>query len=226
MNRRLALLAGTAVLAAAPALAQTQQQRAQAAQGQAGGPAATTAPASTGARAEVVTAEEFIRLSTMSDRFEIASSRIAGEKSQNAQVKEFAQQMIRDHEKTSQDRQKVAQVIPGSGAGAGTPLPNGREAQGSRGSAPITNTQSGPQAEGLDQQHAAMLQQLQQASGPALDRLYIQMQVQSHRQAVDLVRNYGQQGDNPQLKQFANQILPDLEKHLEMAQRIQQSLPS
>ena len=63
MNRKLALLAAT-LLATSPALAQTQQQRAQAAQGQAGQPQ-SNAPASTGARAEVTTTAEFLRLATM-----------------------------------------------------------------------------------------------------------------------------------------------------------------
>lgn len=210
MNRRLILLAGTAVLAARPALAQTQQQRSQAAQGQAGGPAQTTAPApaSTTNRAEVATAEEFLRLAAMSDRFEIASSRLVGEKSQNAQVKEFAQHMIRDHEKTS--RELMQHQPHATGAGTSTPP---------QGTAP-----GSPRQDGLDQQHAALLQQLQQASGAEFDRLYIRQQVMAHQQAVDLFRNYSQSGDNAQLKQWAAQTLPALEQHLQMAQRLQQSL--
>ncbi|MDO9711710.1 DUF4142 domain-containing protein [Paracraurococcus lichenis] len=225
INRRLTLLAGAA-LAAGPALAQTEQQRAQAVQGQVGGAgqAGTPAPAATGARAEVVTTPEFIRLATMSDRFEIASSRLAGEKSQNAQVKEFAQHMIRDHEKTTKERLTLAQQIPGSGTGADVPLPNGRESQGNAQSGPITNAQGGPQPEGLDQQHTALLQQLQQASGAELDRLYARQQVTAHQQAVDMFRNYGQSGDNPQLKQWVQKTLPDLEQHLQLAQRLQQGL--
>lgn len=217
MHRRLTLLAGAAVLATAPALAQTQQP---------GGAAPTTAPAParTAGQAEAVSTEEFIRLATMSDRFEIASSRIVSEKSQNQQVKEFAQRMIRDHERTTQERLKLVQQIPGAGAGPATPLPQGREAQGSPRSAPITNAQGGPQPEGLDEEHTAMLQQLQQASGAELDRLYARQQVTSHQKAVDMVRNYSQAGDNAQLKRFAADILPDLEQHLQMAQRLVQSV--
>src|SRR5690242_20210746 len=128
MHRRLILLAGAAALAAGPALAQTEQQRAQAAQGQtpgqAGSPAAAApalaktdqpraraaqgqppgqagspaaaAPASTAGRAEVVTGQEFMRLASMSDRFEVASSRLAEQKAQQAEVKQFAGRMVQD----------------------------------------------------------------------------------------------------------------------------------
>jgi len=227
MHRRLTLMAGAAILAAGPAaFAQTQQQRAQAVQGQTGqGQAAgtSTAPAATANRAEVVTGQEFMRLASMSDRFEVASSRLAQQKSQNAQIKQFAEHMVRDHTKTTQELQQLIQQVPGSGTGAATPLPNGRESQGTSQSGQITNAQGGPQHEGLDQQHAALLQQLQQANGAEFDRLYVRQQVSAHQQAVDLFRNYSQSGDTAALKQWAAKTLPDLQEHLQLAQKMQQA---
>jgi putative membrane protein len=227
MHRRLILLAGAAILAAGPAaFAQTEQQRAQAVQGQTGqGQAGSSGtPAATANRAEVVTAQEFMRLASMSDRFEVASSRLAQQKSQNAQLKQFAEHMVRDHTKTTQELQQLIQQVPGSGAGAATPLPNGRESQGTAQGGQITNAQGGPQHEGLDQQHAALLQQLQQANGAEFDRLYVRQQLAAHQQAVDMFRNYSQSGDNPQLKQWAAKTLPDLVEHLAQAQKLQASL--
>jgi putative membrane protein len=225
MNRKLALLAAT-LLATTPALttqalAQTQQQRAQAVQGQTG--QAPNAPASTGARAEVTTTAEFLRLAAMSDRYETASGRLAGEKSQNARVKEFALMLVRDHSQTTQQLQTLMQQVPGMGAGAATPLPQGRETTGNAESGRITNAQGGPQHEGLDQQHTALLQQLQGVSGAEFDRLFLSQQVTMHQQAVDLFGNYSRSGDNPQLKQFATQTLPHLQEHLRMAQQLQQA---
>lgn len=223
MHRRLILLAGAAILAAGPAaFAQTEQQRAQAAQAQTGMGGAAGTPAATGSRAEVATGQEFMRLASMSDRFEVASSRLAQQKSQNAQIKQFAEHMVRDHTKTTQELQQLIQQVPGSGAGAGTPLPNGRESQGTAQSGQITNAQGGPQHEGLDQQHAALLQQLQGANGAEFDRLYARQQVMSHQQAVDLFGNYSRSGDNPLLKQWAAKTLPDLQEHLKLAQALQQ----
>lgn len=228
MHRRLTLLAGAAILASGPAaFAQTQQQRAQAVQGQTTQgqtSAASNTPASTGNRAEVVTAQEFMRLAAMSDRFEVASSRLAQQQSQNAKVKEFAGHMVQDHMKTTQELQTLMQQLPGSGTSAGTPLPNGRESQGTAQSGQITNAQGGPQHEGLDQQHTALLQQLQQARGAEFDRLYVRQQVAAHQQAVDLFSNYSQSGDTPQLKQWAAKTLPSLQEHLRMAQALQSSV--
>jgi putative membrane protein len=233
MNRNLPLLAAAAMLAAAPVLAQTEQQRAQATQGQTGAqnqttmpgaaPGATAGTASTGARAEVVTTPEFMRLAAMSDRFETASSRLAGEKSQNTQIKQFAQHMVQDHDKTTKELNQLIQQVPGMGADPATPLPQGRETTGSAASGALTNAQGGPQHQGLDQQHAALLQQLQAANGAEFDRLYVRQQVQAHQQAVDMFRNYSQSGDNPQLKQWAARTLPALQEHLQMAQKLQQA---
>jgi putative membrane protein len=74
---------------------------------------------------------------------------------------------------------------------------------------------------GLDQQHQALVQQLQGARGAEFDRAFAQQQLQSHQTAVELFRAYAQSGDNAQLKQWAAQTLPSLEEHLRQAQQLQ-----
>jgi putative membrane protein len=215
---RFALLAATALLVATPALAQTEQERAQAAQGQTG--TSNTTPSATGNRAEVTTRQEFVRMASMSDQFEITSSRLAEQRSQNAQMKQFAQHMIRDHEKTTQELQRL---LPGNTAATAAPRgsgprPTDSSAAGTAGSR--TNAQNEPS--GLDQQHQALLHQLEGAQGTAFDQLYIRQQVQAHQQAVDLFRNYAASGDDAQLKQWAGATLPTLEEHLRLAQQLSQ----
>jgi len=216
MRRRLTLLAGVAVIAAQPALAQTEQQRAQAAQGQTGSPtqAPSAAPSSTASRVESVTGQEFMRLAAMSDRFEIATSRLAQQKSQNAAVKQFAEHMIRDHEKTTAELQQMSAAACG--------MPQNLARSGGQ----VARTAGPGPHDGLDQQHRALLQQLGQASGAEFDRLYARQQAMSHQQAVDMFRNYAQQGDTPALRQWASTTLPALEHHLQMAQQLQRSMPS
>lgn len=213
---RIALFAATALLATVPALAQTQQQRSQAAQGQTGQPGVpgtTVGPAagasSTGNRAEVTTTPEFIRMASMSDRFEIASSNLAIERTRTARLKEFAQHMVRDHEKTTQELQRLIAAMPGQSGATAAPRAGTGPAPGS------------PQATGLDQQHQALLQQLQGTQGAAFERLYLRQQVMAHTQAVDLFRNYAAAGDNAELKQWAAATLPTLQEHLRMAQQLQ-----
>jgi putative membrane protein len=198
--RKFALLAATAIIATAPAFAQTQQERAQAAQAQnAQSQGGTQSAPAAGARAEVVNATEFARMAAMSDMYELESSRLAAQRSQNTQVKEFAQHMMRDHQKTTTELQQMI-----------------RQAS----AAPLSGMQM-PQS--LDQRHQAMVQQLQGAQGAQFDRLYIQQQVQAHQMAVDMFRNYSQSGDNAALKQWASQTLPSLQQHLQQAQQLQRS---
>jgi putative membrane protein len=198
------ILATAMALLATPALPQTGQQRAQTAQGQTGTQGMTTAPgaattpsagmSATGSRAEVLGAAEFARMAAMSDMFEMESSRLAEQRSQNSQVKQFAQHMIRDHQKTTTELKSMLPQLQGVSAAQ---MPSS-----------------------LDQQHQALLQQLQGAQGAQFDRVYMQQQVQAHQQAVDMFSNYARSGDNAQLKQWASQTLPALQQHLQQAQQL------
>jgi putative membrane protein len=125
------------------------------------------------------------------------ASRLADQRSQNAQVKQFAQHMLRDHQKTTNELKGLLPQIQGVSA---SQLPTS-----------------------LDQQHQALVQQLQGAQGAQLDRLFAQQQIQAHQTAVDLFRSYAQSGDNAQLKQWASQTLPSLEEHLRQAQQLQRA---
>lgn len=65
-----------------------------------------------------------------------------------------------------------------------------------------------------------MLGELSQARGAQFDRLYGQYQVQSHRQAVAAYTAYVQTGTDPAMRNFATQVLPTLQEHLAMAERL------
>ena len=147
-------------------------------------PRAQTAP---------VTAAEFVNKATNSSLFEIQSSQLAQQKSQNNRVREFAQKMVQDHTAAA-DRLKAAaqgQTVPTS----------------------------------LDPQHSTVLQQLQSASRADFDRRYVQHQLTGHEEAVTLFDQFAQGGDHPQLKQFAQQTLPSLREHFQMAQQLRTALP-
>ncbi len=188
--RKLALFATVATLAAMPALAQTQTQ------------GTTTRPGTTAtqgaSRAEAVSAAEFVHMAAMSDMYEIQSSRLAEQHSQNAQVKQFAQEMLRDHQKTTNELQNLVRQ---AGSTAHWQMP-----------------------QSLDQQHMQKIQQLQNARGAEFDRHYVTQQMQAHQMAVDLFRNYSQHGDNAQLRQWASNTLPALQDHLQKAQQLQRGM--
>ena len=72
----------------------------------------------------------------------------------------------------------------------------------------------------LDARHATMLNQLAPLSGRAFDAAYGQMQVMAHQEAVGMFAAYAQGGVDPAMRAFAQQVLPSLQMHLTMAQRL------
>jgi putative membrane protein len=194
------LLAATAsLLAAAPGLAQTQQQRALGTQSQTGSPPPTdpAAPAaglgSAATRGDALAAARTTAGAT-SDLYEMEASRLAEQRAQNPEVKRFAERMLRDHGKTTGELKGMLPQLQGVSAQQ--------------------------MATSLDRQHQALLEQLQGAQGAEFDGAFARQQVQSHQAAVDLFRAYAQSGDDARLEQWASQTLPSLEEHLREAQQL------
>ena len=129
---------------------------------------------------------DFIRNATVGNGFEIMSSRIALQRSQNPEVRDFAQRMIDDHRRADEELRST--IMSSRYAMRG--MPNN-----------------------LDGRHRAMLNQLQRAQGPRFDRLYVRMQTQGHDEAVRLFSNYARGGDNPALRDYAARTLPTIEEH-------------
>jgi putative membrane protein len=75
----------------------------------------------------------------------------------------------------------------------------------------------------MDQRHQAQHQQLSQLAGEEFDRRYMQGQVEAHQTAVELFSTEATQPSGP-VDQLAEQLLPKLREHLEMAQQISQSM--
>ena len=75
----------------------------------------------------------------------------------------------------------------------------------------------------MDQRHQAVHRQLSELSGAEFDRQYMQGQVQDHQTAVELYSTEATQPSGP-VDELAGRLLPALQEHLEMAQRISQAL--
>jgi putative membrane protein len=140
----------------------------------------------------VLSADKFVQKAAMSDLFEVESSKLALQRSQNEDVQAFAQRMIDDH---TQSTRKLTGLL--QSASVGTTPPNN-----------------------LDRAHQHMLQQLQNESAARFDRLYMRIQVKGHQDALKLQQGYGRHGDNDQLKSFASEAAPMVQDHLTQARRI------
>jgi putative membrane protein len=72
----------------------------------------------------------------------------------------------------------------------------------------------------LDDQRRQKLSQLQQSSGE-IERAYLTAMVESHQESVRLFEQQAQQGQNLELKAFAQKTVPVLREHLQMVQMLQ-----
>jgi len=70
-----------------------------------------------------------------------------------------------------------------------------------------------------DAKHKSDLDALQTAKDP-VDKSYVQMQRDAHADAVKLFESYASDGDNAQLKSFAQETIPTLKMHQEMIEKI------
>lgn len=72
----------------------------------------------------------------------------------------------------------------------------------------------------LDQQHREEVNHLSQLRGSAFDQAYMQAMVEGHEKAVSYFQQEGNGVQDPQLKSWAQHILPILRQHLALAKAI------
>jgi putative membrane protein len=70
----------------------------------------------------------------------------------------------------------------------------------------------------------AKKEKLEKLSGSAFDKEFVTMMVTNHRMNIPNFEREASKGTDPDLKQFASNILPTLKEHLAMAQKAQKSL--
>ena len=122
---------------------------------------------------------------------EVEMGKLAQSKSQNPEVKTFAQQMIDDHTKGLQEVQTVAQA-------KGVTLPTE-----------------------LDAKHKAMSEKLAKLNGEAFDREYMKVGgVASHKEALALLKKNQKSAKDSEVKGLAAKMQPTVEQHLKAAQQM------
>ena len=136
---------------------------------------------------------QFAAKATMSNMLEIETSRMALERTKQAAIRDYAQTMIADHTKASQELDAIL-----------------KEANAN---APVSK---------LDATHQQDADRLKKADAARFDREYVAVQVKAHEEAVALFRTYAQSGTDAKLKAFAQKMLPDLERHAAMAKKLLQ----
>jgi putative membrane protein len=162
---------GIAVLAltAAPALAQTS-------------------PAGSRASGQERADHQFVIDAAHGGLAEVELGKLASEKGESAQVRQFGERMVTDHAKANDELKSLAQqkniTLPAA----------------------------------LDTKDKATVDRLSRMSGTQFDRAYMQDMLQDHRKDVNDFRKESQGGQDPEVKAWAAKTLPTLEEHLRLAQ--------
>jgi len=83
---------------------------------------------------------------------------------------------------------------------------------------------SKPGAAGLDEKHAAMLAELEAASGAEFDAMYIDGQITGHRELLAIHQRYARSGDDAMARGASIVGVPSIQTHLLLLQSIKDSL--
>jgi putative membrane protein len=127
---------------------------------------------------------------------EVEMGKMAQSKSQNAEVKTFAQQMIDDHTKGLSEVQAVAQA-------KGVTLPTE-----------------------LDAKHKAMADKLAKLDGEKFDREYMKVGgTGGHKEALAMLNKNEKSAKDADVKGLATKMKPTVEQHLKAAQQMPAAKP-
>lgn len=128
---------------------------------------------------------------------EIEAAKVAQGKSQNAELKTFAQQMIDDHTKA------LTEVLQLAGA-RGVTVPTE-----------------------VDKRHKAMAGKLAALSGDAFDKAYLaQCGVAEHRKMQWQLAAAAKKARDPELRALAGRMQPTVEQHIKAAQQLGRAKPA
>jgi putative membrane protein len=205
----------------------------------------------------------FVQQAAASGKMEVEHGKMAAQKASNAQVKSFANRMVKDHTAANEQLMALAKAkkitiadratsgaamaatggaasgatggsgvgstgAAGSGSGSGTGGNTGSGTSattgttGASGGVPTTGEAARRQQQSGNMQPSA----LQNLTGAAFDKAYMDEQVKAHESAVQLFDKQANGGQDAELKAFAAKQLPTLREHLKMAQDIKSKLGS
>ena len=121
---------------------------------------------------------------------EVELGRLAVQRGSSPGVKQYGQEMVEEHTRANQELMQLAMQKK-------VELPTE-----------------------MSTQNTATIDRLSGLSGKSFDTAYKQAMIDSHKQAIALFEAQSQQGQDPQLKAWATQKLPNLEAHLEMVNQM------
>jgi putative membrane protein len=122
---------------------------------------------------------------------EVALGELAQEKAKEEQVVQFGERMVQDHHQANEKLMGLAEQ-------KGIELP-----------------------QDLPEDAQQKYEELQQLSDAEFDQAYMDEMVKDHEKTVQLFEQQAESGQDPDLRAFAEETLPTLQEHLELAKEVQ-----
>ncbi len=132
--------------------------------------------------------KKFVKDAAQGGMAEVQLGQLASQRASDPQVKQFAEQLVNDHSKANE---KLKQIASDKGLALPADIPSSAKRE------------------------AAKLSKL---NGPAFDREYMTHMVSDHKKDVSEFRAATKKARDPDVNQFAQQTLPTIEQHLQIAQ--------
>ena len=145
-------------------------------------------------RAVTPAEQEFMIKAAQSNLAEIDMARIAKQKTQNDDVKDFANMIESDHTSALED---LADLMQNNGMSPSNAL--------------------SPDAK-------ADIEKITALSGDEMDREFVNAMVTDHQKAIGMFRDQLNIAQSPDVRKYAERVLAILEMHLEKAQKLQSKL--
>ena len=143
-----------------------------------------------------------VSLISMSNSEEIGDSKVAQTKATNANVKAFANDMVKDH-----------QTLQGQVDKLGT-------------KANITAQEPATASAEKQRMEQEMTQLQNTAKGADFDRTYIEDQISDHQKTLDNLQRLQTDAQNAELKSLIEKTIPKVQQHLQRAKDIQGKMAS
>lgn len=154
----------------------------------------------------------FIQQALKSGMEEVELAKMAAEKSQSDELRQFAQMLVSDHTQVNEQLQLLARR---NGA---TPSPRDGSQRSGTGatSPPVTSPGAAPSS--------AKAQQLARLSGSEFDMKFLEIIAEGHEKSVELYGTEAEKGGDPAAKKLATETLPKIKAHLQQAKSLQQGM--
>lgn len=134
----------------------------------------------------------------MSNSAEIELGELATQRATHADVKAFAEMMVADHRQMNQSLSPLVQQF--------------------------ASTESGDRAEDVGDDSQDWVEDLREKTGREFDERYMEIMVESHEDALDLLNRAANSNTSAEVQSAVNTARPKVQAHLDRARQIRESL--